>query len=110
MSEAFFTRWRKVPQKLRRLVVCLLGGTIILLGLLLIVLPGPFTIPLVAAGAAILSTEYEWAKKILDLGEQKVRSSGLLFKKYIKFSALITVGMLFSLGIGVFVYAFGYRL
>jgi hypothetical protein len=109
VSDAFFTRWRKVPQKLRRFVVCLLGGTVILLGLLLIVLPGPFTIPLVAAGAAILSTEYEWAKKILDMGEQKVRSSGLLFRRYFKVTTLITVGLMFSLGVGAFVYIMGYR-
>ncbi len=80
-----------------------------MLGLLLIVLPGPFTIPLVAAGAAILSTEYEWAKKILDMGEQKVRSSGMLFRRYFKITTLITVGLMFSLGVGAFVYITGYR-
>lgn len=91
-------------------MVCVLGGTVILLGLLLIVLPGPFTIPLIAAGAAILSTEYEWAKKIIDMGGQKARDTGLLFRKYIKFITFIAVGMLLSLGIGVFVYAIGFGL
>lgn len=81
-----------------------------MLGLLLIVLPGPFTIPLVAAGAAILGTEYEWAKKILDLSNKKVRRSGALFKKYIKIGTLIIVGMLFSVGVVVFIYTTGFRL
>ena len=91
-------------------MVCMLGGTIILLGLLLIVLPGPFTIPLIAAGAAILSTEYEWAKKFLDKGEQKVRNGGEILRKFSKPIPLITVGFIFSVGVGVFILALGYRL
>jgi len=102
-------RWRRVPRRVRRILVCILGGTIILLGLLLIVLPGPFTIPLIAAGAAILSTEYEWAKKIVELGEQKVKSGGTILKKFPKPLILITVGFLFSIGVGVIILVAGYR-
>lgn len=44
----------------------LLGVTIVLLGLALIVLPGPFTLPLLLLGFAILGTEFAWAASALE--------------------------------------------
>jgi hypothetical protein len=46
--------------------VLLLGVTIVLLGLALIVLPGPFTLPLLLLGFAILGTEFAWAASALE--------------------------------------------
>ena len=46
------------------------GGTAssqtVLLGLALIVLPGPFTLPLLVLGFAILGTEFAWAARALE--------------------------------------------
>ncbi|MBI4391169.1 MAG: PGPGW domain-containing protein [candidate division NC10 bacterium] len=48
----------------RRLIVAVVGGSILLIGLALLVLPGPafLVIPL---GLAILATEFVWARRLL---------------------------------------------
>lgn len=48
-----------------RLIVIVIGFTVLLIGLALLVLPGPamLVIPL---GLAILATEFVWARKLLD--------------------------------------------
>jgi uncharacterized protein (TIGR02611 family) len=43
------------------------GGAVVLLGLILIPLPGP-GIPVVIAGIVLLSTEFEWAGKVRAFG------------------------------------------
>jgi uncharacterized protein (TIGR02611 family) len=51
----------------RKVLVGVAGGAIVLLGVLLIPLPGP-GIPVVIAGIALLSTEFVWAARARDLG------------------------------------------
>lgn len=58
--------WARAPKRLRETIVLLVGTTIVLLGLALIVLPGPFTLPLLLLGFAILGTEFAWAASALD--------------------------------------------
>jgi len=48
----------------RRLVVSVIGGTIVLIGLAMLVLPGP-AIAVIPLGLAILGTEFAWAKRLL---------------------------------------------
>jgi hypothetical protein len=47
----------------RILVKCVIAGVLLSTGTLLLVLPGP-GIPLIAAGVAVLATEFEWAAKL----------------------------------------------
>jgi tellurite resistance protein TerC len=56
----------------RRLVVAVVGGTILLIGVTLIVLPGPalLVIPL---GLAILATEFVWARWLLSWIREQAR-------------------------------------
>ena len=49
---------------LKRFAVTILGGALLLLGVAMMVLPGP-GILLVVAGLAVLATEYVWARKLL---------------------------------------------
>lgn len=49
----------------RRVVVSVVGGALVVAGLLLIPLPGPFTIPLLLLGLTVLSWEFKWAKRLL---------------------------------------------
>lgn len=56
-----------MSQSLRKLVVGVAGGAVVLLGLILIPLPGP-GIPVVIAGIMLLSTEFAWAHKVRDFG------------------------------------------
>jgi Putative transmembrane protein (PGPGW) len=49
---------------MRKLIVALIGGTVLLVGIALLVLPGP-GIPIVLAGIAILASEFVWARRAL---------------------------------------------
>ena len=54
-----------VVRHLRRGAVTLVGVTVLVIGVALIVLPGPGLL-VIAAGFAVLATEYEWARGALD--------------------------------------------
>lgn len=49
---------------MKKLVVALIGGTVLLVGIALLVLPGP-GLPIVVAGLAILASEFLWAGRAL---------------------------------------------
>jgi tellurite resistance protein TerC len=51
-------------KQVRKLVVLVVGGTVLLFGILLIVLPGPSSL-VIPAGLAILATEFVWAQRLL---------------------------------------------
>ena len=48
----------------RRIVVTIFGGTVILIGIAMIVLPGPATV-VIPLGIAILGIEFAWARRWL---------------------------------------------
>ncbi len=48
----------------KRLIKIVLGFTLLIIGILLIVLPGPATV-VIPAALAILATEFVWARKLL---------------------------------------------
>ena len=51
-----------LPAPLRKLIVGVIGVTIILLGVAMVVLPGPASI-VIPIGLAILATEFAWARR-----------------------------------------------
>lgn len=55
--------------KLRKLIVGVIGGTVVLIGIALIVLPGPSTI-VIPIGLIILASEFAWARWILRRGKE----------------------------------------
>jgi uncharacterized protein (TIGR02611 family) len=57
--------WKKLPHPIRWIVASTVGFTLVVLGLIFMVLPGP-GIPLVIAGLAILATEFAWAEIVLN--------------------------------------------
>lgn len=61
-------RVRRLPagELIVRTVVLLLGAAFIALGIVLVVLPGPLTIPPILVGLAIWSLEFDFAKSLLD--------------------------------------------
>lgn len=68
----WYARWMErlglnTRPRLRKLLVGVIGGTVILIGLALIVLPGPATIAL-PVGLAILATEFAWARRLMKRG------------------------------------------
>jgi tellurite resistance protein TerC len=54
----------KTLKQAKRLVLIVVGFTVILLGVIMLVTPGP-GIAAIAGGVAILATEFVWAKKLL---------------------------------------------
>jgi tellurite resistance protein TerC len=48
----------------RRIVIAMLGATVIFIGILLLVLPGPGMV-VIAGGLALLATEFVWARVLL---------------------------------------------
>jgi uncharacterized protein (TIGR02611 family) len=58
------TVWKTSVQPVKRIVVTVVGGTVLALGIVLIVLPGPAFI-VIPAGLAILAIEYAWARRWL---------------------------------------------
>ncbi len=49
---------------MKKFSIAIMGGTVFLIGLAMLVLPGP-GLPIIAAGLAILATEFLWAKRAL---------------------------------------------
>ncbi|CAB4335036.1 MAG: hypothetical protein F2851_02535 [Actinobacteria bacterium] len=83
MRSRFTATWKVLPTTVRKTIVLVIGSTLILTGMLLIVLPGPFTLPLVILGLVVLALEFAWAERTLE----KVKAQGAkvdprkLFKK-----------------------------
>ena len=57
----------------RRVTIAVIGGTVILIGIAMIVLPGPAFI-VIPAGLAILATEFAWAGHLLKKLKQQAAS------------------------------------
>lgn len=53
---------KDLPGPLRKLIVGVIGGTIVLIGVAMIVLPGPAFI-VIPVGLGILATEFAWARR-----------------------------------------------
>jgi len=56
----------------RRLIVFFVGGFFLILGVAMLILPGP-AILLIPLGLAILATEFRWARKWLSAARQWLR-------------------------------------
>jgi uncharacterized protein (TIGR02611 family) len=56
--------WASSLKQARRCVVAVIGLTVLVIGIMMIVLPGPAFI-VIPAGLTILATEFLWARKLL---------------------------------------------
>jgi tellurite resistance protein TerC len=69
-------RFGKVSYQLaRRIVVAVIGGTILLGGIVMLITPGP-GVAIVLLGLAILAIEFAWAKLWLDRVRHSVTAEG----------------------------------
>jgi Putative transmembrane protein (PGPGW) len=74
--------WLLLPKGLRKVIAFSVGSFLVLTGLVLIVLPGPFTMPLVIAGLFVLAVEFAWAERLL--AKAKGHASKIVPKKFKK--------------------------
>jgi hypothetical protein len=65
--------WRQVPAPVRKLIVLVIGFTLIAIGTVLIILPGPFTLPFMIGGLFILAIEFTWARSLLTKAQESAR-------------------------------------
>ena len=64
----------RLPKVLRRVVIGLIGGTIVLFGLILIFLPGPGSL-VIPIGLVVLATEFAWARYLLRRGKLAIKKA-----------------------------------
>jgi hypothetical protein len=60
----------KTVKKVKKLVIAVIGFTVLAIGLVLTVLPGP-AILVIPAGLAVLSIEFAWARNLLKRMKEK---------------------------------------
>jgi len=65
--------WRGVPSPVRKTIVLVVGFTLIAIGTVLIVLPGPFTLPFMIGGLFVLAAEFTWAKSLLTKAQDSAK-------------------------------------
>lgn len=56
----------------KKIFIALVGGTVLLLGIALLVLPGPAFV-VIPLGLAILATEFLWARRIMEKVKERLR-------------------------------------
>lgn len=61
-------------KKLRRLIVAIIGITILVIGIAMIALPGPAVI-VIPAALGILATEFAWARRLLHRVRERLQRS-----------------------------------
>lgn len=59
-------RMRGTLGQAKRAVIAIVGGTVLLIGIALVVLPGPAFV-VIPVGLAILASEFLWARKLLEV-------------------------------------------
>ncbi|MBI1826491.1 MAG: PGPGW domain-containing protein [Planctomycetes bacterium] len=57
----------------KRIVIAIVGGSVVIVGIVMLVAPGPGTI-VIPAGLAILGTEFAWARWVLKRMKEKATS------------------------------------
>jgi len=67
-------RPKPISAHARRIGVTVLGVSLIFVGIIITPLPGPWSFLINIAGLAILASEYDWAKDILDWAREKYRA------------------------------------
>ena len=70
-------------KQVKKAVVFVIGGTILLIGLALLVLPGP-AIVVIPIGLFILASEFLWAKRLLDDFKRRVEQGKKKFNEFRK--------------------------
>jgi tellurite resistance protein TerC len=61
-------------KQIKRLIIAVIGFTVLAIGIALIVLPGPAFI-VIPVGLGILATEFIWARRLLKKAKMKFRKA-----------------------------------
>ena len=61
-------------KNVRRLVIGVVGGTVLLIGIIMIVTPGPAVV-FIPMGLAILASEFVWAQVLLEKVRERIKQA-----------------------------------
>lgn len=61
-------------RQVRKVIVLVVGSTVVLAGIAMMVLPGPAVV-VIPAGLAILATEFVWARRLLRRARERLRDA-----------------------------------
>ena len=67
----------------RRVIIFVIGSTVLLIGIAMIVLPGPAVV-VIPLGLAILATEFVWAKRWLDFARRQFENLSMRTSKSLR--------------------------
>jgi uncharacterized membrane protein len=103
-TTGFRARLRRTPggALLLRSVVFVVGLLFVLLGIALVALPGPLTIPPILIGVYIWSTEFAWADRLLERAKKSAREALEQARRRPIISAVVTLGGLAALGVAIY--------
>jgi uncharacterized protein (TIGR02611 family) len=77
-ASAFYFAYMLTTRQIKRVVITVAGGTVLLIGVALLILPGPAFV-VIPLGLAILASEYAWARiwlrKVRRLAERAMPGS-----------------------------------
>ncbi|OPZ24147.1 MAG: putative transmembrane protein (PGPGW) [Lentisphaerae bacterium ADurb.BinA184] len=68
----------------RRVVVAVMGGTVVLIGIVLLVTPGP-ALAVILGGLAILGLEFAWARRWMTRAGQGGKAVGGTLRRWLTF-------------------------
>lgn len=102
-KDRFLQRWRAVPAPVRKTIVLVIGVTLLAIGGVLIILPGPFTLPFVVAALAVLASEFVWAERVFQRGKD-VTAHVVGHVRKVPLWIVIIVGALIASGLAASVY------
>lgn len=86
-------------------IVFVSGLLFILLGIALVALPGPLTIPPILVGLYIWSTEFAWAERLLDRAKRSAQEAWEKAKLQPVLTAVVTLSGLLAFGFGIWLVA-----
>lgn len=97
-------RLRRTPggRQFLRVFVFISGLLFILLGVALIALPGPLTIPPILLGLYIWATEFPWADRWLQRAKKSAREALEQARRRPVTTGLVTGGGIVALGVGLY--------
>ena len=73
-------RLEKLPPGVRRILVAVIGGTVLLIGVAMLILPGPAMV-VIPLGLAILASEFTWARWGLNWAKKLFAKAKNRFKR-----------------------------
>lgn len=107
MSGRSTTGWRARVRRtppgalLLKVLSLVVGLACIALGIVLIVLPGPLTIPPILLGVWVLSLEFSWADRLLDRARASATDAWEAARRKPVTSTVVTVGGLAAAGVAL---------